>query len=709
MAYRATESEERELPKKERALVVAVLSFFFSILFPIVFGIVLRSSISSIFFVFILGIKTLLYTGAYTSAYHKRSFKILSRLSTYLYATLMLLAILITPYSAYRLWLENFSYGYSQGPVSNLITLLIGFFSSLFSSTFFYVDFVWPFLGMALMSAILFAFILKTGFTFFIVVVALLLCIAYSILKRGRDSYRLRLVSHLSVLITISIIATIIFSANKTPEGNLFIDHKVYPFLRQTAVSLFPNIPLPEAVPGYGFSFNETTRLGGKPMLSSKPLFQVFYPKRGKIYLRTRTYDTYNGTKWKWSQPSARIEKGEVLLSSKVRAPDEIHIKLLTEFYSLLPHTLETIKVRFQSGTPNIERGNWETGISLLHPLKKQQEFYIQVASSSSDIPRNIRPIAKGAYLQVPEDLPNSVRFLATQLRQGTEDTKTILERIVKYLAFNYSYTLEMEEEYGYYEDFVADFLFGELQGYCVHFATSFILLARLNGIPARYATGFLVENRDGSKATIVTGTNSHAWPEVWLSDRGWTTWEATPAVVPDIFPGPEDDWLYNIIQSFNLGDDLGGSLAGIDSLSNTRAVQESASDRSHLLRLLWFAFIPLAVGLFLVLRRPVYQFTIMRKKNRDSFLYLTSKIVSNLKKLGIEGPQRGGWICWGEDVQGRFPSTSRYALRVTRIINTTIFGRYQTAAKDIEYLKLFYKKLRSLNPNHKHKNRIAS
>ncbi len=707
MKYKPIEIEERALPAEKRILGVALLSFFFSILFPIVFGIILKSSVSFMVFVFILGIKTFLYTGSHTSAYHKQTFKILSRLSTLIYAAFLLIYMLITPYSAYRLWLESFAYGDSQGAVSNMIALLIGFFSSLLSSTFFYVDFVWPFLGMALVSTILFTFIFKTTFTFFLVVLAVLLCIAYSIIKRDHHSYRLRMVGHLSLLILISVIATSVLSVNKTPGGNLFVDHRIYPFLRRTAVDLFPRIPLPEAVPGYGFSFNETRRLGGRPLLSTKPLFQVAYPKRGKIYLKTRTYDTYNGTNWSWSQPSARIENSEVLVSSKIRNSNEIYLKLMTEFYSLLPHTLETRRVRFKEKTPNIERGNWDTGISLLHPLKKEQEFYLQVASTSANIQRNIQPIAEGAYLQVPEDLPESVQFLATQLRQGTEDIKTILRRIVKYLAFNYSYTLEMEEDYGSYEDdFVADFLFGELQGYCVHFATSFILLARLNGIPTRYVTGFLVEHNDPGKATVVTGTNSHAWPEVWLGGEGWTAWEATPAVVPEIFPGPEDQWLFDIIASLNPAGDLDGPFASSDRLDLITAGQED-EDRSYLLRLLWLALIPIALAAFLVVRRPIYQFAIMRKRNRDSFLYLTSRIVSNLEKVGIEGPQRAGWNGWGADVKSKFPATSRYTSRITRLLNTTIFGRYRTGTKDVEYLKLYYKRLRNLN--HKPKNPASS
>ena len=53
MKYKPIEIEERALPAEKRILGVALLSFFFSILFPIVFGIILKSSVSFMVFVFI--------------------------------------------------------------------------------------------------------------------------------------------------------------------------------------------------------------------------------------------------------------------------------------------------------------------------------------------------------------------------------------------------------------------------------------------------------------------------------------------------------------------------------------------------------------------------------------------------------------------------------------------------------------------------------
>lgn len=79
--------------------------------------------------------------------------------------------------------------------------------------------------------------------------------------------------------------------------------------------------------------------------------------------------------------------------------------------------------------------------------------------------------------------------------------------------------------------DLVDYFLFKNRTGYCVHFATSFVVLARLSGIPARYATGFLVNMPEDANVREVSGLTSHAWPEIYVPGSGWRIFEVTPPV----------------------------------------------------------------------------------------------------------------------------------------------------------------------------------
>lgn len=85
--------------------------------------------------------------------------------------------------------------------------------------------------------------------------------------------------------------------------------------------------------------------------------------------------------------------------------------------------------------------------------------------------------------------------------------------------------------------DFVNYFLLENHKGYCTHYATSGVLLARMAGIPARYATGYVIvgddfnedtQNQDGSYTITLKDNRSHAWIEVYLDGYGWVPFEFT-------------------------------------------------------------------------------------------------------------------------------------------------------------------------------------
>ncbi len=74
-------------------------------------------------------------------------------------------------------------------------------------------------------------------------------------------------------------------------------------------------------------------------------------------------------------------------------------------------------------------------------------------------------------------------------------------------------------------------FLVGHRSGHCEYFATAGVLLLRAAEIPARYATGFLVDpnERDGN-LVVVRESQAHAWVRVW-NDGAWEDFDPTPAV----------------------------------------------------------------------------------------------------------------------------------------------------------------------------------
>lgn len=87
--------------------------------------------------------------------------------------------------------------------------------------------------------------------------------------------------------------------------------------------------------------------------------------------------------------------------------------------------------------------------------------------------------------------------------------------------------------------DTIDEFLFDTRSGFCEHFASAFVFVARAAGVPARVVTGYQGGEQnpvDGS--LVVRQSDAHAWAEVWLKDRGWMridpTAESNPSRIDD-------------------------------------------------------------------------------------------------------------------------------------------------------------------------------
>ena len=106
-----------------------------------------------------------------------------------------------------------------------------------------------------------------------------------------------------------------------------------------------------------------------------------------------------------------------------------------------------------------------------------------------------------------------------------------------------YTYTLDLGEPVrdrsGRLVDPIEAF-YETRRGYCIHFATAMILMARAEGIPARLAVGFLPGTRTGNTYTV-RQSDAHAWPELYFEGYGWLRFEPTPAGRAGLAPAYTD------------------------------------------------------------------------------------------------------------------------------------------------------------------------
>ncbi len=145
----------------------------------------------------------------------------------------------------------------------------------------------------------------------------------------------------------------------------------------------------------------------------------------------------------------------------------------------------------------------------------------------------NSQPVRPLEVLALPPKQHPKARELALSWLQSTNHDVEIVERALTYFRTQpFVYTLTPKLLSG---DVVDEFLFGSREGFCQDYATSFTVLMRAAGIPARVVTGYQGgELNPLGDYLLVRQRDAHAWVEVWIKGSGWRRVDPTAAVAPD-------------------------------------------------------------------------------------------------------------------------------------------------------------------------------
>lgn len=146
-------------------------------------------------------------------------------------------------------------------------------------------------------------------------------------------------------------------------------------------------------------------------------------------------------------------------------------------------------------------------------------------------------PAEVSRYLELPAGLPDSISaaadsVLARAATRSLTDRMSIgfeLESMFRGDGFIYDesapYTPGMDRKDPYQ---VMNALLTERRGFCVHYASTFAVMARYLGVPTRVAIGYALRV-EGDGGTIVKSRDLHAWPEILIDGVGWIAFEPTP------------------------------------------------------------------------------------------------------------------------------------------------------------------------------------
>ncbi|MCR2763886.1 DUF3488 and transglutaminase-like domain-containing protein [Microbacterium sp. zg.B48] len=197
-----------------------------------------------------------------------------------------------------------------------------------------------------------------------------------------------------------------------------------------------------------------------------------------------------------------------------------------------------------QAGTTQGQ--NYEVITNVPRPTLEQIRAHSARGEEQPDgtaaLPADIAPIVGDLAAEVTADATNDY------------DALVALQGWFRSPEFRYSLDAPVEEGFdGSGTEAVAKFL-EQREGYCIHFASAFALMARTLGMPTRIVVGYLPGSATSDavqRETLYTVSSAqlHAWPEVLFEGIGWVPFEPTNGLgVPTSFspastiPGSTDD-----------------------------------------------------------------------------------------------------------------------------------------------------------------------
>ncbi|MDO5070492.1 MAG: DUF3488 and transglutaminase-like domain-containing protein [Neisseria zoodegmatis] len=152
-------------------------------------------------------------------------------------------------------------------------------------------------------------------------------------------------------------------------------------------------------------------------------------------------------------------------------------------------------------------------------------------ASLSDTLPHKLTEGERVFYTRLPEGNLQT-RLLADALAKQSAGERQFIDKVLHhYRSKKFSYTLQPPRTPG--RNGIDEFMFRTQQGFCEHYAQSFVVMMRAAGLPARVVTGYQgAEYNEQAGFWQIRSKDAHAWAEVWLpQEQAWLRVDPTVAV----------------------------------------------------------------------------------------------------------------------------------------------------------------------------------
>ncbi|MGR9114748.1 MAG: transglutaminase TgpA family protein [Gammaproteobacteria bacterium] len=306
--------------------------------------------------------------------------------------------------------------------------------------------------------------------------------------------------------------------------------------------------------------------------------------------------------------------------------------------------------------------------------------------------------------LQLPASPSNKITKLVSRLNGFEASPEDFIRSLLQHFRReNFRYTLMpplMKDNP------IETFLFDTRAGFCGHYASAFVYLMRVAGIPARVVTGYQGGelNKIGHFLEI-RQANAHAWAEVWLNTQGWVRIDPTAAIAPErveqsinieqqIASGAVSfvDIDSEITQSFSWLKEARQLWGSMDYSWHRWVINYNSVNQSRFLASLGIEtlkqMVYWLVGIIALITGLLSWVLLHRKpKTADKVLIVYNRFCHKLAKAGLLRKPGEGAIDFAGRIKRTYPRHSKAVDDITALYVKLRYGRYSTP-EDLNELK---------------------
>ncbi len=440
--------------------------------------------------------------------------------------------------------------------------------------------------------------------------------------------------------------------------------------------ALFPRIAPLWGVPKDGAAptgLSNSMRLGSVASVAqddSVAMRVKFYgrpPPTSSLYFRGPVLGQFDGVEWRPStpNPASAARAGQDLQAElQVTGPlTKYEVTLEPQRLTVLPLLEATVRV---DDIPELKlkQGN-DLQWTAQRPVYERLRFEAQAHMNFRHGPKQA-VLGLQEHLELPDGFnPRTLAWaqaLRSQERLANATPRVLAQAVLSHIRSGaYSYTLS-PGLYGQLDPraTIDEFWLDRKVGFCEHFASSFVVVMRAMGVPARIVTGYQGADEEPVDGYIIVRQRyAHAWAEYWQAGEGWVRSDPTSAVSPERIDrgrslAPQLGLVASVFDSFNptLIANLRANWEAVNNRWNQWVMNYSRAQQVDLLKRLglsstdWEDMARLLIGTLSALAAGVALWAWWDRRRIDPWTRQMMRLRATLLRLGIsaaehEAPRR--------------------------------------------------------------------